>query len=598
MKNNILASIALFGVYRDKNLDTYDLVAQYISAVIAQKECTQFTPDVMKEDLYNLFGIDIPFGVIRSVSRNRIEGVSLKQGVFYCELIPKDEIDKEYAELTEDYEALFKGLILFMRQVGHIEEDSYSDDDIRNRFADYLLYQYTSESRLNSYYAAFISENESNPDVRRQLDLLSSGLISYNGLSYTEDAGNNGAWTERLTIYLDTEFLFNCSGYNGDYYLRVFDELYNLVNEVNISYRRRTKKSDNLIDFKILNHTLRVYNGFFEQAKMIIDSKVAPDPSKKALLKIVHESSSAHDVEEHKAVIDSVVFDNYHILPDSNDYDNYATDRDYVLFDEKAVTELNSSFNPRNDSQVSGRIDYASRVLTIINGLRGGKKFSVFENCRYIFLTGSRVVRGASYKVAEKGTVLLSTDIDFLVSRLWFKLNKPLGNSRIPISLDIVSRSQAVLKRDVTRKVKEYYDVLLKKDYSDDVKKRLYASLKEKCEFLPPYDESSLSQMLAFIDTRDLDAMLEANKSMMKKAAEAEQKEKELSELKTELDKTKEENKGLKQDIAKKELDHKHQQDDAALQSVKKDSIIKYLIVALVVVFIVAIVLALILILE
>ena len=44
MKNNLLASIALFGIYRNNNQDTYDLVAQYISAVIAQKEYVSFKP--------------------------------------------------------------------------------------------------------------------------------------------------------------------------------------------------------------------------------------------------------------------------------------------------------------------------------------------------------------------------------------------------------------------------------------------------------------------------------------------------------------------------------------------------------------------------
>lgn len=78
MKNNLLASIALFGIYRNKNLDTYDLVAQYISAVIAQKQYNTFKPDTMQSDLKELYQIDIPIGVIRSVCRNRIEGVSLK----------------------------------------------------------------------------------------------------------------------------------------------------------------------------------------------------------------------------------------------------------------------------------------------------------------------------------------------------------------------------------------------------------------------------------------------------------------------------------------------------------------------------------------
>ena len=116
MKNNLLASIALFGIYRNTNQDTYDLVAQYISAVIAQKEYERFKTDTIQSDLKELFQIDIPIGVINSVCKNRIEGLSLSKGVFTCSRIPKDEIEKEYAELTANYDDLFTLLIAFVNK--------------------------------------------------------------------------------------------------------------------------------------------------------------------------------------------------------------------------------------------------------------------------------------------------------------------------------------------------------------------------------------------------------------------------------------------------------------------------------------------------
>ena len=136
MKNNILASIALFGVYRKKNLDTYDLVAQYILATIAQKEYTTFTASTMKDDLKELYFIEIPTGVIKSVAKNRIEGVTLSNGSFYCPRIPKDDIEKEYRELNIDYNSLFKVLLDFVKS--KLEGHNYSDDEIKNRFADFL----------------------------------------------------------------------------------------------------------------------------------------------------------------------------------------------------------------------------------------------------------------------------------------------------------------------------------------------------------------------------------------------------------------------------------------------------------------------------
>ena len=455
MKNNLLASIALFGIYRNKNLDTYDLVAQYISAVIAQKQYNTFKPDTMQSDLKELYQIDIPIGVIRSVCRNRIEGVSLKNKEFICDLLPKDEIEKEYADLKVGYEELLASLIDFIRK----DTKDYEDQTIKDSFADYLVEGSIDDTKLNNLYAAFFSSNQSDKDTRQKIDLLSSGLISYNGLSYTDSAGNSGAWTDKLTIYLDTEFLFSCAGYNDSYPHAVFEELYNLVKEINTSYRRRTKKEDNLVELKYLKDTRDVYLSLINTAKSLKETNGMPDPSKKALLKIMNESASVFDVDTHRAKIDSAIKDTYHIIYDDRDYSNIITDPRYVVYDEKTVTSISGTYNPQKDGNTTRKIDYYSRVYTIINGLRNGKNVCIFEQCRYIFLTGSRIGHGTSQAARpDKKTVSFATDIDFLISRFWFKLNKQLVTNQIPVSLDIVARSQAVLTREVSRKVKHLYE--------------------------------------------------------------------------------------------------------------------------------------------
>lgn len=592
MRNNILASIALFGIYRNNNQDTYDLVAQYISAVIAQKEYISFTPANIQEDLNELYRINLPIGVIKSVCRNRIDGISLNKGVFTCTRLPKDEIENEYNELNEEYEGLFTPLIDFVKADTQEFEDQY----IKDRFTDYLVEGSISDLRLNNLYAAFISINREKKEFRRKIDLLSSGLISYNGLSYTDTAGNSGAWTERLIIYLDTEYLFSCAGYNDSYHQAVFQELYDLISEVNQSYRRRTKKEDNLIELRYLKDTRDVYIGLLSSAKGLIETKGAPDPSKKALMKIVQESTSIFDIERHRATIDSAIKDTYHIFYDDKDYDHYITDPRYVTYDEQTVTELNKTYNPSQDENKKRKIDYYSRIYTIIKGLRGGKTVNVFEKCRYIFLTGSRIGRGTSLAARNDNTVASATDIDFLVSRLWFKLNKQLVNNRIPVSLDIVARSQAVLTREVSRKVRTLYEELVLRDMSESEKQNLYANLKETEEFLEPYNETSTKDVLAFIEYSNIDELIETHNTLKKKAAEAERKEKELSEARGLLAQKDKEIEGLKKDIINKEEGHKREQAESSETSNHQKKIIRWLIgaVSVLVVALIAVVIFLI----
>ena len=579
MKNNLLASIALFGIYRNKNLDTYDLVAQYISAVIAQKQYSTFKPDTMQSDLKELYQIDIPIGVINSVCRNRIEGITLKNKEFICDLLPKDEIEKEYKELAADYDQLFTPLIAFINK----DIQGYDDQAIKDRFADYLVEGSIDDTKLNNLYAAFISSNQDNRDIRQKIDLLSSGLISYNGLSYTDTAGNSGAWTDKLTIYLDTEFLFSCAGYNGDYAQAVFQELYNLVKEINVSYRRRTKKEDNLVVLKYLKDTRERYLALVNSAKAYIEHKGTPDPSKRALLKIISESPSVFDVETHRAKIDTAIKDTYHIQYDDTEY-TYGTDRKYVLFDKETVTTLAKDYNPKQDEATTKKLDYYARVYTIINGLRGGKSVGIFEKCQHIFLTGSRIGRGASMAVRpDNKTVTVATDIDFLVSRFWFKLNKQLVPNHIPVSLDIVARSQAVLTREVSRKVKILYEELRQKDLSDAEQQSLYANLTEAERYLAPYNSSFTEDVLTFIEYKGIDEMIKDQRNLRQKAAEAEKAQKELSEMKSQLAQREEQIEGMEKDIAEKEKGYQKTHEDAAAKEIRQRRWIIGLIVAVVV---------------
>uniref|UniRef100_UPI004026BFFC hypothetical protein n=1 Tax=Candidatus Cryptobacteroides bacterium TaxID=3085639 RepID=UPI004026BFFC len=562
MKNNLLASIALFGIYRNKNLDTYDLVAQYISAVIAQKQYNTFKPDTMQSDLKELYQIDIPIGVIRSVCRNRIEGVSLKNKEFICDLLPKDEIEKEYADLKVGYEELFASLIDFIRR----DTKDYEDQTIKDSFADYLVEGSIDDTKLNNLYAAFFSSNQSDKDTRQKIDLLSSGLISYNGLSYTDSAGNSGAWTDKLTIYLDTEFLFSCAGYNDSYPHAVFEELYNLVKEINTSYRRRTKKEDNLVELKYLKDTRDVYLSLINTAKSLKETNGMPDPSKKALLKIMNESASVFEVDTHRAKIDSAIKDTYHIIYDDRDYSNIITDPRYVVYDEKTVTSISGTYNPQKDGNTTRKIDYYSRVYTIINGLRNGKNVCIFEQCRYIFLTGSRIGHGTSQAARpDKKTVSFATDIDFLISRFWFKLNKQLVTNQIPVSLDIVARSQAVLTREVSRKVKHLYEEMKLKGLSKEELQSLYANLTEAERFFAPYNSTSTEVVLSFIGISDIDEMIKEQKELKQKAAEAEKISKDLAEATGQLAQKDDEIAGLKKESA--DRDEKHEREKADKQA-------------------------------
>ena len=218
---------------------------------------------------------------------------------------------------------------------------------------------------------------------------------------------------------------------------------------------------------------------------------------------------------------------------------------------------------------------------------------SIFEKCRYIFLTGSRIGRGTSLAVRpDNKTVTFATDIDFLVSRFWFKLNKQLVPNQIPVSLDIVARSQAVLTREVSRKVRALYEELKQKNLSESVQKTLYANLTEAEKYLAPYSDATTEDILTFIDFKNIDDLIENQKILRRKVADAEKKERELSEAKGKLAQQEVEIAGLKNDMVKKEEENKITQENATAKDERQGRTIKQLKDAIVVLVIIIFALA------
>lgn len=193
-------------------------------------------------------------------------------------------------------------------------------------------------------------------------------------------------------------------------------------------------------------------------------------------------------------------------------------------------------------------------------------------------------------------SVTLATDIDFLVSRFWFKLNKQLVNNHIPVSLDIVARSQAVLTKEVSRKVKALYEELKQKNISELEQKSLYANLTEAEKYLAPNNITTTESVLAFIDYKDVDALIEDQRNLRRKVAEAEKRERELTDAKGKLAQKENEIEGLKKDYFERYKSQQQTQTDAYKENTRLTRINKWLIGAIVLLAVIIIVMVLVLI--
>lgn len=535
LHNEQIAAISVFGVYKTENRDAYDVIADFTKAAIAIKKEVEITPEVVQSNLMELYSLNIPVSIIKGVLKNRLkEIVSRTNGVYFVNSLPQDDISSKIDELLESYNIILSGLKSFLASSVKKESLLNLDEDfIVNQFAKFIIDDYADE-RLEPYFSAYIISKKDDKDFRSYFERFAAGLISYYGLQYNDNDNNVGSWPKdcKLSIFIDTEFLFDCAGYNDSYYKKIFDEFKSLVDEINKPYKDKP-----VIELKCLPETLTSFDRVINTAKALVDKKQAPDPSKEAILKIVTESHDVFEVETHKAKVLSEVKKS-NITFDTNDYSSFSVDPRYVTFGKEEYEKYLAEYSSENPENAEPKIDYYTKVLTIINGLRGGVSKTSFENCRYIFLSNSRIGHRIAYDQARNNdnAVPLSTDIDWLVSRFWYKLNKSFSNTRIPLSLDIVARSQASLSEDVCSVIKKRFDDIKTKNLDDGVKQQLYASIRTIPKEIELYDSTNLPDILDFISYEDTEAYITAQYKMKESAAQSEKNQREAQEAKAELE--------------------------------------------------------------
>lgn len=559
--NEQIAAISVFGAYKSENRDAYDVIADFVKASISVKKEIEITPEILQDNIKELYSLNIPISIIKGVIRNRLNNIMSKSGGRYIvNILPQNDISSKINELLKTYEVILSGLKSFLYET--LKKDSiskFNDDFIVSQFAKFIIDDYADEY-LTPYFSAYIISKKDEKEFRTYFERFAAGLVTYYGLQYFDNSSNLGSWPKncRLIIFLDTEFLFDCAGYNDPYYKKIFDEFKSLVDEINKPYKEKP-----VIELRCLSETKSTFDRVINTAKTLVEKKQAPDPSKEAMLKIIRESKDEFDVETHKAFILSEI-KKTNIAFDTNDYSSFSVDPRYVIFGKEEFVNYVNEYSSSSLDNTETKIDYYTKVLTIINGLRGGVPKSNFENCRYIFLSNSRIGHRISYDQAidNNNAVPLATDIDWLVSRFWYKLNKSFASTRIPLSLDIVARSQASLSEDVCAVIKKRFDDIKKKNLADDVKQELYASIRTIPKEIELYDSTNLPEIIDFISYDDTEAYITAQYKIKESAARSEENEREIQKTKAELETTQElmslfkkENTLLKRD--KRHTDHK-----------------------------------------
>ncbi|NKZ43152.1 hypothetical protein [Shewanella algae] len=322
----------------------------------------------------------------------------------------------------------------------------------------------------------------------------------------------------KLTVFLDTEHLFNAVGMNGVLYKQLVQDLIGLASDVR-------EKGSRLIHLRYFSECIDEVDRFFRAAEDIVEGKAALDPSKPAMATIVNGCASKGDVITKKAKFFADL--------------NTLGIRRAEASEEVVVEELNiesssllekieREFKERRRDFPKEKCFSTLRMFTKINSLRAGKSSKPLEDIGFILVSGSYISNYLAFHpdVRSSATsVPYATDLEFITNRLWFRVHKNLAKERAhPQSLSVLAKAQVVLSSQIQGSVSEKFDKI-KEDFgagkiTEAETKILFNELRAHVATPEAITDENIDHALAFLDHRDYEHHLRERSHLEKQAAE------------------------------------------------------------------------------
>lgn len=296
VRSKRLASLAVFRNLYDNETDIYGVISEFLQEIIANNGLHQFAINQVTYLLNEEYDFTIPEAVINTALK-RLPYVQKNSSFFKASPLPKikkDRISKLQTSIKMCNELIFNELFEFIEIETEIQLDEPKKQKIINDFCSFMLDE-EIQSNYTLLISSYIIKNQKNLSFMAKLNKIREGVILYSGITYNNNLNEVGSWDTELTIYLDTEVLFNFAGYNGELFKSLFKDFYKYVNEIN------GKKSKRLIRLRYFEEVESEIDGFFAIAKRIVQGKAIANPKNTAMSSILDGCTTISDIEIKKS---------------------------------------------------------------------------------------------------------------------------------------------------------------------------------------------------------------------------------------------------------------------------------------------------------
>ncbi len=506
--NNLLASVALFSELY--NSETYksipDILAEFIKGAIVYEQKYSVNSTELKDLLKKIYGFVIPESVLRTTLKNRLKDIVTKEYDYYHF---DHSVGDKYNDFKSNVEVITgKQNTILNELCNYIETKKKKElsitekESVFENFSHFLMdngYSYNYSELIS----AFVISNEADLVFKEELNSVKEGLILYQGINYTSDINQLGSWNDELTIYLSTEHLFNCLGYNGTIFKEIFDDFLKLVNEINRNNKNQNDKK--LIELKYLDETKDEIDHFFTSAESIKKGLKKLDPSKLAMINILFGCEDVSDIKAKQVNFylelkrKGIKFQEYSFDIEKSQFN--IVDTDLIEELRKLSEEKKKPFNE----------EYCTlclRIFTKINTFRRGKNNVPFEKIQHIYITENNFAKYLGHNNIVKfgeNDIAFAKDIDYVITKFWFKLKKGFNDkSTLPKTFDVVTKAKIIIASHLNSSISKSYDTLQSKykkgELTDEQAIELSHAYKEKPNSPELITSENIDSSLDFLD--------------------------------------------------------------------------------------------------
>lgn len=462
-----LSALAVFSELYDNRKDIYYILWDFSKCAIKKREMWQFTPSDLSKALIEDFDFNnIPEAVYKTLLRKQsdktIQYVGHDNGEATYRVMPDlineikaNDNSEELSEQTSKFNMVVCELYSYFH---NFEEYNYiTNEQVIELLNKYLLGEHLPDDIVNKISEFVFKSNNEGKEYDIILNQIKEGFVIYDGICWSDNLNELGNWKYPITLYYNMDIIFYMAGYSGTIFKNVYDEMHELIKEIN--GKSAKNKNGKVIRTKFFPEVRKQIDNYFDCAEKIVCNEKNLDAKETAMHYIVTNGKTPSGVKKIRAELEDML--NAHGIVEDTKCSFYNLEQYANNIESESLIEKYTKGIEKYDKD---KVERCIRRINYINMLRNGRTCDKIENCEYLLITRNRLYTLIDHDKESRLYKQFSRVLtpENLTSMFWFQLNKGFGKKNFPKSLDVLAQAKIIIAHQVGKNLASCYDRLLK----------------------------------------------------------------------------------------------------------------------------------------